>query len=280
MSLGSNSSEQKGDRRLDFRYQARLCVANAKRELAALEDHRIKYAALELRYAMEALTYERASKYAEELPKTEYETWQPRKLMEQLLDIDPTADKDSTISIGIEDEPGVPAKAMQELGSETVLSFTMLKKHYDALGSFLHMPTLKQLGSAKAVDYVKLRARSNDIIAFLEKVLASTVFNSNFAIFADVQCENCGSTIRKRMPHGAEELSARCPGCDATYKVRDAGNGNVQWRIDGQDFTCSNAECSEQAFMLRRDIKIGTAWRCRGCGGVNQFGLGLFFAKE
>lgn len=229
---------------------------------------------------MEALTYERASKYAEELPRSEYETWQPRKLMEQLLEIDPTADKDGSVLVGIESEPGVRAPLMQELGSETVLSFAMLKKHYDAMGSFLHMPTLKQLGSKKVIDYVKLRERSNEIITFLERVLASTVFNSNLAVFSEVQCQCCPSKIRKRMPHGAEELSARCSKCDATYKVRDVGDGNVEWAIEGQNFTCSSAECSEEAFMLQRDIKLGAAWRCRACDGINQFRMGLFFSAE
>src|SRR2546429_3472132 len=94
--------------------------------------------------AMECLTYDRALAFKDEFPPSEYDTWQPRKVMSVLLEIDPTADKDSSIAVGVEAVPGVPAASMQSLGSEKVLNLGMLRKHYDALGSYLHVPTLKQ----------------------------------------------------------------------------------------------------------------------------------------
>ena len=50
--------------------------------------------------AMEALTYDRALAYKDEFPPDEYETWQPIKVMSVLLEIDPTTDKNSSISFG------------------------------------------------------------------------------------------------------------------------------------------------------------------------------------
>lgn len=52
--------------------------------------------------AMEALTYDRAASYKDEFPPDEYETWQPRKVMSVLLEIDPMADKDSVLAFAIE----------------------------------------------------------------------------------------------------------------------------------------------------------------------------------
>lgn len=68
---------------------------------------------IKLRNAMEALTYDRARGYTDELPASEYETWQPRKLLQTLLDA--YADVNSTLKFGIEDAPGEPAKVMDLL---------------------------------------------------------------------------------------------------------------------------------------------------------------------
>src|SRR5687767_11114263 len=103
---------------MDYRHSAREHLRNAKVELGANLDDRLKYAALELRMAMECLTYDRALAYKDEFPPDEYETWQPSKVMSVLLEIDPTADKDCTMAIGVEEVPGVPASVMQLLGSE------------------------------------------------------------------------------------------------------------------------------------------------------------------
>ena len=83
--------------------------------------------------AMESITYERAKTYSAEIPPDEYATWQPRKIVQLLLEIDPNADKDSSLSYAIEDEFGKLGKNVSGLGTEKVLSLAAIKKHYDAL---------------------------------------------------------------------------------------------------------------------------------------------------
>lgn len=63
----------------NFRQSAREAIVRAKEELATGNLHRLRYAALELRDAMEALTYDRALAFKDEIPPEEYKTWQPRK---------------------------------------------------------------------------------------------------------------------------------------------------------------------------------------------------------
>lgn len=132
---------------MNYRHESRQALKRARTALESNDAENLKYVALELRMAMESLTYDRAKAYKDEFPPDEYETWQPRKVMAVLLEIDATADKDSTLSYGIEETPGQPASQMTMLGTETVLNMETLRKHYDALGSFLHVPTLKQTKS-------------------------------------------------------------------------------------------------------------------------------------
>lgn len=86
--------------------QARQATNRAIALLASGIDEQLRYAALELRFAMEALTYDRAQAYVQEIPPDEMATWQPDKVIKVLLKIDPTADSSYTLSIGEEPYPG------------------------------------------------------------------------------------------------------------------------------------------------------------------------------
>lgn len=257
---------------MGYRNDARAALVRARAELVTGDVHRIKYAALELRFAMEALTYDRAASYKNELPPTEYDVWQPRKLMAVLLEIDASADADSSLAFA-EEIPGHPVGEMRSLGKETVLNLAVLKEHYDALGNHLHVPTLKQ--ASKGVDYAKLRSRCEDIGAYLDKVLASPVWNAKLAHFAELECEECGKTIRKRIPKGKTEFDAECFACHVTYKVTDAGPGKTHWQLRGDDVACRGTDCGHSIFVLERDWKAGSTWTCEKCGGTNTFVLGL-----
>lgn len=51
----------------------------------------LQYAALDLRMAMEAIVYDRALSFKDEFPEREYDTWQPKRIMTILIEIEPTA---------------------------------------------------------------------------------------------------------------------------------------------------------------------------------------------
>ncbi|MCK1288940.1 hypothetical protein IVB41_34080 [Bradyrhizobium sp. 44] len=76
---------------IDYRTKARRALARARVELASADDERLPYAMLELRFAMEAITYDRAQAFKEDLPYEEYRTWQPRKVVAVLAGIDPAS---------------------------------------------------------------------------------------------------------------------------------------------------------------------------------------------
>lgn len=156
-----------------FRDEARSALARAKDELATSAAIRVKYAALELREALEAITYDRARAMQDEIPPEEYRTWQPRKLMQLLVEIDPSADKTSTLAVGREDRLGVPAppERMQTLGTDVALSLGDLKKHYDALGSALHMPSLAQIERGAERNFAGLRKRCEAVVEIVESTL-------------------------------------------------------------------------------------------------------------
>lgn len=257
----------------DYRTDARRELARAKSELASADDERLKFAALELRMAMESLTFDRALAYKAEFPPAAYETWQPRKVMAILLEIDPYADKDSSLAFGIEPSLGVTPDVMESLGTERVLNMGGIKRHYDALGGYLHVPTIKQRKDRAKVDPVKFRARCDEIAAYLTDVLASPVWNATMGTFATLGCMKCGHPIRKRMPQGKAVVDAKCFECGATYRVTAAGEGKAIFEPDQVEVKCANPECKTSIFPWRSEIENGRGWKCEVCGGQNDIRL-------
>jgi hypothetical protein len=260
---------------MDYRNDARGYLKSASEELASAVDGRVAYAALDLRKAMEAITYDRALAYKSEIPPSEYATWQPKKVMTMLIDIDPAADMDSTLAVGIEDEPGVQAEDLTMLGSETVLNMATLRRHYDALGSYLHVPTLKQAMEGKVPNPERLRERCTEIGLFLERVLASPIHNITLGEFATMACMECGEPVRKRIPRQQGAVQAECFGCHASYTITDDGGGKVKWVPHQHEIACANASCKKEIVVWQHELEIGRCWTCPDCLGRNVLVLGV-----
>ncbi|WP_375157934.1 hypothetical protein [Bradyrhizobium sp. RDT46] len=266
----------------NYRHLARESLTRAKAELATQDLHRLRYAALELRDAMEAVTYDRALAFKDEIPPEEYRTWQPRKLMAVLVDIDPSIGMTSTIAVGIESECGKQAENLEILGTDQVLTLKDIKSHYDAIGSHLHMPSLEQLEAGKIADPAKLRTRCEAVVAALESVLGSPVYNvtlGNFAQLTECMNEACRRPVRKRIPHGKTEIEAECFECKAIYTLVAHPGGAVEFKPKTTLVGCPSEGCSETFPLWPHELTPGTHWRCR-CGSHNGIALGAHKIEE
>lgn len=263
---------------MSFRHTVRNALTRAKENLVSSNPEYTKYAALELRMAIEGLTYDRANAYIKEIDPKEYNTWQPKKVMQMLLEIEPKADKASSISFGREDKLGEPAKVMTSLGGEEVFNFRLIKKYYDALGSFLHLPTIKQLQDKPEADIKKLREKCLEIIGHIEKVLESPVFNITFGSFSEISCYRCNKIIRKRLPYGQAEVIAKCfeNECTATYLVSDSGDGKVIWQPQLKKIGCLAENCTEITTLWQSEIREGVHWKCNKCNKEHSIKLSVF----
>lgn len=264
---------------MNYRNEARKHLKRSKEEFDTGDNERLKYTALELRMAMEALTYDRALAYKDEFPPDEYETWKPIRVMSVLLNIDPTTDRNRSIAFGVEEVPGVPAQKMTSMGSEIVLNMATLQNHYNALGSYLHVQSMKQVRAGKALDFGRMESRCEEIIAFIEKVLSSPVWNSTFGNFSTIACMECETTIRKRVGHEQSEVPAECYKCRASYTLVNKGN-EVEWKPHYHKVRCGNSKCGQKFDVWHHQLKIGKYWICQDCKGRNTFELGISYEVE
>jgi hypothetical protein len=264
----------------NLRPLARQALDRARAELASGTEERLRYAALELRQALEALTYDRGLAFSEFIPPEEYSTWQPRKLMNLLLEIDPSIEMTSTISFGrqIDADTSVPPEAMQTLGTDFALTLKDLKTHYDALGNYLHVPSLEQLISGKLPDMAKLHERCVTLISIVERVLSSTIWNPTFGSTTTMPAcmnEECKKPVRKRIPMGTKSIEARCFACQAEYTIVQEEDGRWCWTPKWISAHCTTPECKEEFNLWPFEVKPGTNWRCRGCGTQHRIALGV-----
>jgi hypothetical protein len=249
----------------EYRGYARQALEHAKQELPANDDVRLRSAALQLRMAIEALTYDRAQVYATEIPPEEYAIWQPKQVMRLLLEIDANADASSTLRVGTEEVYGVPAKEMMSLGSEKVFDLAAIKKNYDALGSYLHMPTSKQMQESEPFNTEKFKARCLRIVAELEKALASPVWNIAFGVFSKIDCIYCEKPIRKRCPRNGSLGIVKCFECGAQYRLIPVNDDKIHWEPLQKEVSCPTNGCEHKFFLGEHEIKRGVCWTCPSC---------------
>lgn len=260
---------------VNYRALAHEALARAQKEVESEDPNRLRYAALELRGAMEAITYSRLESYKNELPRDMYITWQPRKLLEHLAEIDPEGTfLSSTFSYSINDESGKSAEVMSHLGTEWRLTIKDLKTHYDALGSFLHIPTIDQLQKNKILDPSSLQRRCSECIEILCKVLKSTIWNRNIGQFVEIECLRCQKEFRWRYnADAAEPMHARCIHCNAIHLLTRE-DGRLRIVQDWQEVKCPTPNCEGRIGVWRDEMQPGRWWTC-DCGKSYILVLGL-----
>ena len=249
-----------------------LKQAKAIRDIGG--DRASTYAALDLRQAFEALIYERALDYLADLSREDVRTWQPHLLLQRMVEIDPTADL--TVEMSMEKTPG--EKDWLSLGQAHRIGLSELKKHYFALGSFLHAPALASVLKGKAVNHRKLSEQCEKSEALLTKVLGSTLRMSIHAIFgrATLECSGCGTTISRSLaalktpknggPGTLDALSVECQDCSASFDLFYRDGDGLVWREQRWQRPCPISGCAGQHVKWARDMQDGVQTVCSDCG--------------
>lgn len=265
---------------VNFRHEARQSLARAKALLATQDEPSLRYAALELRMTMEAVVYDKMGAYKAEIPQAEYDTWQPTRVLKALLEIDPKADQSVTIAIGIEDTPGAPASQMSLLGAETPLNNKTLRGNYDAVGNYLHVPTIKQFATKGGADMTRLRERCEALVAALDAVLEGALFNVSIGQFTMIDCFRCGKEIRKRFTADSpKEMRATCIHCNAPHRVIADGDDYL-WTSIAYDVPCGDTTCDGRTKVFEDQLAEWNTFECGKCGISNTMTIGVTMTSK
>lgn len=193
-----------------MRQQARERLVQAKALIAKGDEDSIRYACLELRLAIEYISYQLLQAYLEEVPDEAMRKWTPRQVIEQMREVDPSADNSSMLAVGIEETYGVPSKEMSAMGEDRRFSLKWANSNHNALGNFLHSPTLYQLETGQAPSIEKMLKKASEITDTIQHILDAPLFNVNFGLFFEFEC-HCGNLIKRRDGSFKKEDGIKCP---------------------------------------------------------------------
>ncbi|MBB5746573.1 hypothetical protein [Brevundimonas variabilis] len=248
---------------LNYRDRARKHVAEARARLAESGEAAARQACLALRMAIEALTYQNLQAYLAETPNSVMTQWTPKKVMDELLAADPHADQTVTVFFGIEETPGVPSKDMQLLGEDRRFTQAWGNKAHNALGSFLHEPTIRQTETGKPTEQ-QARTKAVEIADELDRILATSLFGVNMGEYISFDCD-CGFHVKRRASVLSHDDKVICGGCGRhwIYKKLE-GDPAYGFILDGCSFDCLS--CQEICQVPAHEIGDGKIVTCAACG--------------
>jgi predicted RNA-binding Zn-ribbon protein involved in translation (DUF1610 family) len=251
-------------------FDKRSCFSRARALLATNDDEVLRYACLELRFCIEAVTYDKLRTYAARLPPRVIETWQPPQAMKALRQIEPGADHDFTLRVCRESEPGTPSGDWVELGSHASLKLPWLRKTYNKLGSYLHVPSpsAQELRPPSASPET-IRGDLERILADLEPVVHSKI-DSSMALVVSFVCTKCGATIPCNSEGLSETGRVQClnPKCGASFVAEVQPDGEFLIRLDVATIQC--LACDQSGPVEKQKLEVGYSFPCPNCGALHQ----------
>jgi len=233
-------------------------LERAEKIIASGDVSQFGYAVLELRLAIEEHVYRKLAHFTKRHgEKLLYEKWQPNKAIKILCQLEPHADRSYTLSMALEKEPGKQGEDFVLLGQHEALSASWITKHYNKLGSYLHLQPDSRSQKQVPLEYVE------EVIAELRRISNSNLITS-IAETVHFECPLCQNQVVcciESLP-GLEEVI--CPGmnCNATFlpKQNEEGWG---FKLNAVDFECP--ECGRVRPVLHSELSIGARIRCQGC---------------
>ncbi|MCW1430022.1 hypothetical protein [Novosphingobium sp. JCM 18896] len=258
-------------RREAFRSLARCYADCATRWLDDADERSAIYAALDLRFALEALAYDLASDYLEELGDPAALEWQAPKLIERLIGIDPYAG--STVYLSkVDPETGEKIT----VASDVRMDLKKLKIRYQKLNSALHAPTIAKVESGKPRSMDNLRHECRNILKIVEKVLGSQMMTGG-VIHHQMFVMNCacGTVVKRRTDplffhrddpsKGSAAITVRCWKCKNSVQISLSGdNYEVSPNVFG--FDCPHEGCGKENSIWEKDLADGFEMDCAHCG--------------
>lgn len=242
-------------------------LQRAKDLLAAGDPSSLQYCCLELRICIELVAYERVSMYEKELPQG-FEKWQPKEVIEALLDCDPYADKDSSLTIALENPAGGPPGKAFHLGTFHALTRKFIQRHYHKLGSYLHAPLYAKLDEDERLATPELRSFLAETLKEVERLCSSTI-QENLASRVSFTCQVCDRRVTRNILALKRDGRVKCqdPACQAVYITADLDSDNPRFSLayDGA-FVCP--KCQTRNRIPLHCLREGGQLTCSGCTQV------------
>jgi hypothetical protein len=207
------SPEEK--QRIDYRSKARAHVQAAREMLKSGDAFAPAYACLHARFAIEALAYDLLQDYLSEVSRAAMDKWTPKVVLKEILYVDDEACSTTGVVFSYNDKDGVPRKI--DFGESRKMSPAWANKMHNALGNFLHQPTVRQMLGVSEADPLEVgRRKAEEALHEIERVLASSVWSFRAHQLMQIACK-CGSVIARDKSFLEAKKILECSNCGRFY---------------------------------------------------------------
>lgn len=194
-------------------------VQKARIHIESGDDGDLKYACLELRFALEKIAYQKLKLRLKKIAAEEIEGWQPRQVMQCLKELtDNYIEENFTLSMGPDN--ATDNKQFKVIGRNKGVRIKEITKYWHKLGSELHadLPKKGQLASTKT--NTKLREFLEEVILYIEEI-AKTGFDAHFSMDVTFSCSKCEKTIIRNRELLSDKDVVQCQNenCTASFIV-------------------------------------------------------------
>lgn len=253
-----------------MKYDKWSCLERAKNLLSSGDDSILRYACLELRFCMEAITYEKLNAYSNYVPAVVFKKWQPNHALKMLLQFEPEADEDFSLYISPESELGKPTGNWTNIGEHRTFKLNWLTKNYNRLGSYLHMTQNSSSLIEDKEETNKIRKEIQEIASEIDLIIDSDIIAATMAVRIQFKCQTCDQLSIANETVLRKTNLAICinPNCGAKYHATKEDNGSWKFKMIAASFKCLN--CNTISWLESRCLNIGIKFKCRSCGEMHQ----------
>ena len=255
-------------------YDKCSCLQRARNLLTSAGDDSLRYACLELRFCIEAITYEKLDTYSRYVPATVCEKWQPNHALKMLLQFEPDADEDFTLYVSPESEPGKPTGNWTCLGQHNAVKLSWLNKNYNKLGSYLHVKMGNRNKVETAEELSAIRKDIERMVSELEPVVNSDIVGATLATriqFKRQACEHL-SLVNADVLRKTRRATCINQQCGAEYNASEDADGGWQFKLEMTSFKC--LRCGKTSFLENQHIDVGKRFKCNRCGELHRIAGG------
>lgn len=150
------------------------------------------------------------------------------------------------------------------MGEDNRFSMSRANRNHNALGSYVHAPTIDQLESGKAPTTEAIIKKATEVLKECEQVLSSRIWNCNFGNFFWFNCVDCKTPMKGRTKHPTQRQELICRQCHAVHDVEFGEDQKVIIKPRQVSYICP-PPCNTENWLGTHRLIEGATFVCVAC---------------
>ncbi|OHE08996.1 MAG: hypothetical protein A2513_03190 [Sulfurimonas sp. RIFOXYD12_FULL_33_39] len=236
---------------------AKTHLNNALEQLKINSISTDKYACLELRQCLEALTYQKIKAYKDRISDSITSQWRPAQVMTMLEELEPC----STINKNIDIKFTMDNHELHKKIIQNEITSSFIKNCYHKLGSYLHVP-IKEINN-KSDLHTYLVKLTEEIKPYLDNEVYSTMAKVNKFKCSEKGCNQEFIRNADSIKVG-DIISCFNPNCKAEYIIKEKKENEYMTKLHEAIIECNcGNEMHVASYKLKNDKYLYTCKECQ-----------------